>query len=111
MINGVLLIVAAVLFAVLYLFEGLSILWLWIAGFYFVAGILDLAMHVLKEKYRVHAANKKAAKTAQEAEASRKDAEESRKKAEASRKEAEESRKAAEEVQKLINEPKLEEKV
>ena len=97
MINGVLLIVAAVLFAVLYLFEDLSMLWLWIAGFYFVAGVLDLVMHVLKEKLKVRAANKKAAKTAQEAEASRK--------------QAEESRKAAEEAQKLIIEPKVEEKV
>lgn len=97
MINGVLLIVAAVLFAVLYLFENLSMLWLWVAGFYFIAGVLDLVMHVLKEKFKVRAANKKAAKTAQEAEASRK--------------QAEESRKAAEEAQKLITEPKLEEKV
>jgi hypothetical protein len=97
MINGVLLIVAAVLFAVLYLFEGLSMLWLWVAGFYFVVGVLDLVMHVLKEKFKVRAANKKAAKTAQEAEASRK--------------QAEESRKAAEEAQKMMNEPKLEEKV
>jgi hypothetical protein len=97
MINGVLLIVAAVLFAVLYLFEHLSIMWLWIAAFYFVAGVLDLVMHVLKEKFKVRAANKKAAKTAQEAEASRK--------------QAEESRKAAEKAQKMMNEPKLEEKV
>ena len=97
MINGVLLIVAAVLFAVLYLFEDLGILWLWIAGFYFVAGVLDLVMHVLKEKFKVHTANKKAAKTAQEAEASRKL--------------AEESRKAAEEAQKLINKPNQEENV
>lgn len=97
MINGVLLIVAAVLFAVLYLFEGLNILWLWIAGFYFVSGVLDLVMHVLKEKSKVRAANKKAAKTAQEAEASRK--------------QAEESRKAAEEAKKQLIEPKQEEKV
>ena len=97
MINGVLLIVAAVLFAVLYLFEGLGILWLWIAGFYFAAGVLDLVMHVLKEKLKIRAANKKAAKTAQEAEVSRK--------------QAEESRKAAEEAKKQLNEPKLEENV
>ena len=97
MINGVLLIVAAVLFGVLYLFEGLGIMWLWIAGFYFVAGVLDLAMHVIKEKAKVRAANKKAAKTAQEAEASRKL--------------AEESRKEAEEAKKQLIEPKQEEKV
>ena len=90
MINGVLLIVAAVLFAVLYLFEGLGIMWLWIAAFYFVAGVLDLVVHVLKEKGKVRAANKQAAKTA---------------------KEAEESRKLAEEAKKKLEEPKQEETV
>ena len=82
MINGVLLIIAAVLFAVLYLFEGLGVMWLWIAGFYFVSGILDLIIHVLKEKGKVRAANKQAAKTAKEAEESRKLAEEAKKKLE-----------------------------
>ena len=82
MINGVLLIVAAVLFAVLYLFEGLGIMWLWIAAFYFVAGVLDLVIHVLKEKGKIRAANKQAAKTAKEAEESRKRAEEAKKKLE-----------------------------
>ena len=82
MINGVLLIIAAVLFAVLYLFEGLGMMWLWIAAFYFVAGVLDLVVHVLKEKGKVRAANKQAAKTAKEAEASRKQAEEAKKKLE-----------------------------
>jgi predicted membrane protein len=90
MINGVLLIIAAVLFAVLYLFEGLGVMWLWIAGFYFVAGVLDLVMHVVKEKAKVRAANKQAARTA---------------------KEAEESRKLAEEAKKKLEEPKQEEKV
>ena len=97
MVNGVLLIVAAVLFAMVYLFGGLGIMWLWIAAFYLVAGILDLALHTLKEKVKVHNANKKAAKTAQEAEASRK--------------QAEQSRKETEEVKKLLKEPKQEEKV
>jgi predicted membrane protein len=82
MVNGVLLIVAAVLFAVLYLLEGLGIMWLWIAGFYFVAGVLDLIFHVVKEKAKVRSANKKAEKTAQEAAASRKEAEEAKKKLE-----------------------------
>ena len=89
MINGVLLIVAAVLFAVLYLLEGLGIMWLWIAGFYFVAGGLDLVLHMVKEKAKVRAANKKAAKTALEAEASRKEAEEARKLVAEPKKEAE----------------------
>ena len=79
MINGVLLIVAAVLFAVVHLFGGLGVMWLWIAAFYLVAGILDLIFHVVKEKVKVRAANKKAEKTAQEAEASRKEAEEAKK--------------------------------
>ena len=82
MINGVLLIIAAVLFAVLYLFEGLGVMWLWIAGFYVVAGILDLVVHVLKEKGKIRAANKQAARTAKEAEESRKQAEEAKKKLE-----------------------------
>lgn len=82
MINGVLLIIAAVLFAVLYLFEGLGVMWLWIAGFYVVAGILDLVVHVLKEKGKIRAANKQAARTAKEAEESRKQAQEAKKKLE-----------------------------
>ena len=82
MINGVLLIVAAVLFAVLYLLEGLGIMWLWIAGFYIVAGVLDLIFHVVREKAKIRSANKKAEKTALEAEASRKEAEEAKKKLE-----------------------------
>ena len=90
MINGVLLIIAAVLFAVLYLFEGLGMMWLWIAAFYFVVGVLDLVVHVLREKGKIRAANKQAAKTA---------------------KEAEESRKLAEEAKKKLEEPKQEETV
>lgn len=80
MINGVLMIVAAVLFAVLYLFEGLGIMWLWIAAFYLVVGIVNLISHVVREKVKVRAANKKAEKTAQEAESSRREAEEAKKK-------------------------------
>ena len=79
MINGVLLIVAAVLFAAVYLFGGLGILWLWIAAFYLVAGILDLVLHAIKENAKVRAANKKAAKTALEAENAKKQAEEAKK--------------------------------
>ena len=74
-----LLIVAAVLFAAVYLFGGLGILWLWIAAFYLVAGILDLVLHAIKENAKVRAANKKAAKTALEAENAKKQAEEAKK--------------------------------
>ena len=68
MINGVLLIVAAVLFAVIYLFEGLGIMWLWIAAVYLASGVVNLTVYYLKNKSRLHAANKKAAKTAKQAE-------------------------------------------
>ena len=104
MINGVLLIVAAVLFAVLYLFEGLGVMWLWIAAFYLIAGILDLALHVVKEKVKVRAANKKAAKTAQEAETARKQAEDAQK-------QVENAKKQAEEAQKQIAQAPIEEEV
>ena len=92
MVNGVLLIVAAVLFAVLYLLEGLGIMWLWIAAFYLVAGILDLITHFVKEKVRIHSANKKAVK------------------AENEKKQAEDAKRQAEEAQKRIPEAKQEEK-
>lgn len=68
MINGVLLIVAAVLFAVVHLFGGLTIMWLWIAAVYLAAGVVNLTVYYLKNKTRLHAANKKAAKTAKQAE-------------------------------------------
>lgn len=74
MINGVLLIVAAVLFAVVYLFGDMGILWLWIAGFYLIAGIADLVIHVIREKARLRSANKEAQKSAKEAEEARKQA-------------------------------------
>ena len=90
MINGVLLIVAAVLFAVLYLLEGLGIMWLWVAGFYLVAGILDLITHFVKEKVKIHSANKKAVK------------------AENEKKQAEDAKRIAEEAKNLIAEPKQE---
>lgn len=72
MINGILLIVAAVLFAAVYLFEGLGIMWLWIAAFYLVIGAIDLTVYYVKNKSRIRAADKKAAKTAKEAEEARK---------------------------------------
>ena len=67
MINGVLLIIAAVLFAVVHLFGGLGIMWLWIAGFYLVAGIADLVIHAVKEKRKLHTANKESQKNAKHA--------------------------------------------
>ena len=79
MINGVLLIIAAVLFAVVYLFGDMGILWLWIAGFYLIAGIADLVIHVIREKARLRSANKEAQKSAKAAEEARKEAESARK--------------------------------
>ena len=73
MINGVLLIIAAVLFAVVYLFGDMGVLWLWIAGFYLAAGIADLVIHVIREKSRLRSANKEARKNAKEAEEARKE--------------------------------------
>ena len=74
MINGVLLIIAAVLFAVVYLFGHMGILWLWIAGFYLVAGIVNLVIHVIREKSKLRSANKEALKSAKAAEEARKEA-------------------------------------
>ena len=67
-------------------------MWLWIAGFYLVAGVLDLITHFVKEKVRIHTANKKAVK------------------AENEKKQAEDAKRQAEEAQKRIPEAKQEEK-
>ena len=66
---------------------------LWIAGFYLVAGVLDLITHFVKEKVKIHTANKKAVK------------------AENEKKQAEDARKQAEEAGKKLEEPKGEETV
>ena len=79
MINGVLLIIAAVLFAVVYLFGKLGALWLWIAAFYLAAGIADLVIHAVKEKHKLRSANKQAQKNAKQAEEARKQAEAAKK--------------------------------
>ena len=75
MVNGVLLIIAAVLFAVVYLFGKMGTLWLWIGCVYFAAGVANLVVHVIREKAKVRAANKEAQKNAKEAEEARKQAE------------------------------------
>ena len=48
MVNGVLNIVAAVLFAVVALKDGFSSVWMIIAGVYLFAGIVDLIVHSVK---------------------------------------------------------------
>ena len=72
MINGILLVIAAVLFAVVHLFGGLGMMWLWIAAFYLAVGVINLTVYYLKNKSRIRAADKKAAQTAKEAEEARK---------------------------------------
>ena len=56
MINGILLIVAAVLFAMVYLFGQMGPVWLWIAGGYLLFGILNLIVYALRVHRREKAA-------------------------------------------------------
>ena len=64
MINGVMNIVAAVLFAMVYLFGNMGIIWLWIGAAYLVLGILNLiayaARNYKKQKQSVREAVKQA---------------------------------------------------
>ena len=48
MINGVMHIVAAVLFAVIAVKEGISIIWLSVAAVYLITGVINLVIHALK---------------------------------------------------------------
>ena len=59
MINGVMHIVAAVLFAVISLDGGFSPIWMGIAGLYLVTGIVNLAAHALRIR-KIEKAAKKA---------------------------------------------------
>jgi len=61
MVNGVLMIVAAVLFAVIAIGRELDMLWLCIAGFYLVAGLVNLIVYAVKNSRKQKAAEKKAA--------------------------------------------------
>ena len=56
MINGVMSIVAAVLFAVVALGEGMNVIWLTIAGIYLVWGILNLVVYAVKNSRKQKAA-------------------------------------------------------
>ena len=73
MINGVMNIVAAVLFAMVYLFGNMGIMWLWIGAAYLVLGILNLAAYAArnhkKQKQTAKEAAKEAAKQAEAASA------------------------------------------
>ena len=48
MINGVMHIVAAVLFAVVAFQNGVSMIWMGIAGLYLAIGVFNLAVHAIK---------------------------------------------------------------
>ena len=63
MINGVMHVVAAVLFAVIAIEEGVNIIWLGIAGIYLATGVINLSIHGLKMR-KMEKAAKKAAKAA-----------------------------------------------
>lgn len=71
MINGVLEIVAAVLFAVVALSKDMDMIWFTIAAVYLVCGILNLIAHTVnnfrKQKAAEKAAVEKAAKKAEKA--------------------------------------------
>jgi len=65
MINGVMHIVAAVLFAMIYLWTDLGMLWLWIAAAYLVLGIANLVVYSVSN-HRKQKAAQKAAVTVEE---------------------------------------------
>lgn len=62
MVNGVMHIVAAVLFAVISLDGGLNYIWMGVAVIYLVTGILNLLGHAIKVK-KIERAAKKAEKS------------------------------------------------
>lgn len=65
MINGVMSIVAAVLFAVVALQDGMNMIWITVAGVYLVWGILNLIAYSLKN-IRKQKAAQQALKKAEE---------------------------------------------
>ena len=69
MINGVLHIVAAVLFAVIALQGGFNPIWMGIACVYLAAGVINLSIHALKIR-KMERAAKKAEQNSQKAAAS-----------------------------------------
>ena len=70
MINGVMSIVAAVLFAVVAISEGMNVIWFAIAGIYLVWGILNLIVYSVKNSRKQKAAQQ-ALKKAEEKAAQR----------------------------------------
>ena len=74
MINGVMHIVAAVLFGVISIKEGTNVIWLGIAGIYLVTGTINLAIHGLKIR-KMEKAAKKAEQNNQKTQEQNKEAE------------------------------------
>lgn len=66
MVNGVLEIVAAVLFAVIAIKEDMNMLWLCIAGIYLVAGVLNLVVYAIRSKRSQKAARAEGAREEKE---------------------------------------------
>ena len=64
MINGVIEIVAAVLFTVIFLSTERNIIWLWVAGFYLVCGGVNLVIHTIQNRRKLNAAQKQAKQNA-----------------------------------------------
>ena len=56
MINGVMSIVAAVLFAVVAISDGMNVIWFAIAGIYLVWGILNLIVYAVRNSRKQKAA-------------------------------------------------------
>ena len=65
MINGVMNIVAAVLFAMVYLFGNMGIIWLWIGAAYLILGVFNLIAYAARN----HKKQKQSARQAETAEA------------------------------------------
>ena len=66
MINGVMHIVAAVLFAVISVQNNFNTIWMVVAGLYLVVGAINLAIHALKI-HKMEKAAKKAEESTQKA--------------------------------------------
>lgn len=69
MINGVMSIVAAVLFAVVAMGDGMNVIWLTIAGIYLVWGILNLIVYSVRNSRKQKAAQQALKKAEEKAEA------------------------------------------
>ena len=69
MINGVMNIVAAVLFAMVYLFGNMGIMWLWIGAAYLALGICNLIAYAARNHKKQKQSAKEAAKQAETASA------------------------------------------